>query len=111
MGLRQNPVRRNDPGENGKANQKRVGAYRISRFCALLPDHQGLGLFCREQGHQRIPAEFWAEYFAVAARDDFHAGRQGGGRGHERWMPDFEFLTQPKTMLKLFERVESEETA
>ena len=77
----------------------------VKRCIAIARD------ICREQGHQRIPAEFWAEYFAVAARDDFHAGRQGGGRGHERWMPDFEFLTQPKTMLKLFERVESEETA
>ncbi|MBD9534673.1 hypothetical protein IB227_02260 [Stenotrophomonas sp. STM01] len=62
---------------------------------------------CLAKGHSRIPPEFWAEYFAVAARDDFHSGRQGGGRGHENWMPDFEFMTQPKTMLKLFEREEA----
>ena len=62
---------------------------------------------CRSQGLKRIPPEFWAEYFAVAAKDDFHSGRQGGGRGHENWTPDFEFMTQPKTMLKLFEREEA----
>lgn len=59
---------------------------------------------CRGQGHDRIPPEFWGEYFAVAERDDFHSGRLGGGRGHENWTPDFEYMTQPKTMLKLFER-------
>jgi hypothetical protein len=62
---------------------------------------------CRGQGHTRIPAEFWAEYFAAAAKDEFHSGRLGGGRGHENWTPDFEFMTQPKTMLKLFEREEA----
>jgi len=62
---------------------------------------------CLGQGQTTIPPEFWVEYFAVAARDDFHSGRQGGGRGHENWLPDFEFMTQPKTMLKLFEREEA----
>ena len=62
---------------------------------------------CRGQGHTRIPAEFWAEYFAAAAKDEFHSGRLGGGRGHENWTPDFEYMTQPKTMLKLFEREEA----
>lgn len=77
----------------------------VKRCVAIARD------ICREQGHQRIPPEFWAEFFAVAAKDDFHSGRQGGGRGHENWTPDFEYMTQPKTMLKLFERVESEEVA
>ena len=62
---------------------------------------------CRGQGHSRIPAEFWAEYFAAAARDDFHSGRLGGGRGHENWIPDFDHMTQSKTMLRLFEREEA----
>ncbi len=63
---------------------------------------------CQSQGLRHIPPQFWADYFAAAAADDFHAGRLGGGRGHENWLPDFEFMTQPKTMLKLFERAEGE---
>lgn len=56
----------------------------------------------------RITPEFWADYFAVAAKDDFHAGRVPGGDGHARWVPDFEFLTRPATMLKLYDRAASE---
>jgi hypothetical protein len=67
---------------------------------------------CREDfDSDRVTPEFWAAYFAVAAKDDFHAGRIPGGEGHARWVPDFEFLTRPATMLKLYDRAASEEAA
>lgn len=64
---------------------------------------------CREDfDSDRITPEFWAAYFAVSAKDDFHAGRIPGGEGHAKWVPDFEFLTRPATMLKLYDRAASE---
>lgn len=60
---------------------------------------------CRRQyGAERITAEFWADYFAAAAEDDFLAGRIAGGPGHENWTPDFEYLTRPDVMTKLFDK-------
>ncbi|WP_457097534.1 hypothetical protein [Lysobacter sp. P5_B9] len=55
-----------------------------------------------------VVGEFWADYWAVAHADDFHSGRQRGGKGHENWSPDFEFLTRPATMLKLYDRATAE---
>jgi hypothetical protein len=67
---------------------------------------------CLEQyGNPKVTPEFWDDYWATVDRDDFHAGRRGGGRGHENWIPDFEFLTREDTMLKLFERAENEDAA
>lgn len=58
-----------------------------------------------------ITGEFWNDYWSVAHADDFHSGRQRGGKGHENWVPDFEFLTRPATMLKLYDRAASEDAA
>lgn len=67
-------------------------------------------LICQEQyGSERITPQFWADYFAVAAADDFHAGRVPGGPGHEGWQPDFEYLTRPAVMAKLFDRALADE--
>lgn len=67
---------------------------------------------CREDfDSDRITPEFWTAYFAVAAKDDFYAGRKAGGPGHEKYIPDFELLTRPTTMLKLYDRAASEEAA
>lgn len=57
-----------------------------------------------EYGAERISPHFWTDYFASAAADEFHSGRQVGGRGHENWQPDFEYLTRPATMSKLFDK-------
>lgn len=57
-------------------------------------------------GSERVTPRFWEDYWAACFADDFHAGRAGGGRGHERWLPDFEFLTREDVMLKVFERAE-----
>src|SRR5690606_1181386 len=67
-------------------------------------------LICQEQyGSERITPQFWADYFAVAAADDFCAGRVPGGPGHEGWQPDFEYLTRPAVMAKLFDRALADE--
>jgi ferredoxin len=60
---------------------------------------------CAEQyGGPKVEPKFWQDYFAIAHADDFHAGRQPGGKGHENWRPDFEFLTREDVMLKLYDR-------
>lgn len=65
---------------------------------------------CRQQyGSDRITAEFWGDYFDAVAADDFHAGRVPGGPGHEGWQPDFEYLTRPAVMAKLFDRALADE--
>lgn len=67
---------------------------------------------CREDySSDRITAEFWADYWTAVHEDDFHSGRQRGGRGHENWVPDFEFLTREATMLKVYDRAASENAA
>lgn len=55
-------------------------------------------------GNERITPAFWQAYFESAAEDDFYSGRIGGGRGHENWKPDFEFLLGEKAMAKLYDR-------
>lgn len=57
-----------------------------------------------EYGEPQVTAQFWADYFAACAADPFLSGRQGGGRGHEGWLPDFEYLTREATMLRVYER-------
>jgi hypothetical protein len=65
---------------------------------------------CREDYNiDRITGEFWNDYWAAVHADDFMSGRQQGGKGHEKWAPDFEFLTRPKTMLKVYDRTASED--
>lgn len=60
---------------------------------------------CAEQhGSDRITAEFWEAYFAACAQDDFLSGRGPYTNGHANWLPDFEYLTRPATLLKVYER-------
>ena len=60
---------------------------------------------CQEEyGDPRITAKFWADYLSALQADEFHSGRQGGGKGHDGWIPDFEYVTQRKTMLRVYER-------
>lgn len=67
---------------------------------------------CKENyGSSIVTADFWPDYWAELANDDFHAGRQPGGRGHENWKPDFEFLTREDVMLKVYDRAAAEDAA
>ncbi|MDC7805553.1 hypothetical protein PQS31_01740 [Luteimonas sp BLCC-B24] len=62
-------------------------------------------------GNERVTPKFWQDYFDEVALDDFHAGRQPGGPGHENWKPDFEFLLRETVMAKLFDRAMTEAAA
>lgn len=59
-------------------------------------------------GGERVTPEFWKLYFETAADDDFHAGRQQGGPGHENWKPDFEYLLRETVIAKLADKALSE---
>lgn len=59
-------------------------------------------------GSERVTPAFWQAYFETAADDDFHAGRQPGGAGHENWKPDFEYLLRESVIAKLADRALSE---
>lgn len=65
----------------------------------------------RQYGAAVITAEFWTAYFVEVNRDDFRSGRKSGGKGHENWTPDFEYLTRPDVMTAVFERAMSEDAA
>jgi hypothetical protein len=55
-------------------------------------------------GSEIIVPEFWADYFAALAADDFIAGRTGRPKEHANWRPDFEYVTRPEVIAKAFER-------
>ena len=54
-----------------------------------------------------ITPEFWEQFFAICHGDDFLAGRGPRSPGHEGWTSNFEYLTRPATMLKVFEKSEA----
>lgn len=67
---------------------------------------------CDDQfGDKKITLEFWETYFTTCLEDDFTNGTGPYTGSHANWRPDFEYLTRPATMLKLFERAASEEVA
>ena len=67
---------------------------------------------CKDQyGATTITRQFWDAYFGECAKDDFLAGRQNGGRGHENWKSNFEYLTREEVMLKVFDRATAEAAA
>lgn len=53
---------------------------------------------------ERLTREFWDAYFQQCAEDQHKSGRLGGGKGHENWRPDFEYLTRESVMLSVFEK-------
>jgi hypothetical protein len=59
----------------------------------------------------KITPEFWETYFTACGEDGFHSGRGPYTGSHSNWRPDFEFLTRPTTMLKVFDRATAEDAA
>lgn len=60
---------------------------------------------CEDQfGDKRVTPAFWQAYFEACAEDPFHSGAGPYSGQHANWRPDFEFLTRPATVLKVFER-------
>ncbi|WP_312237332.1 hypothetical protein [Stenotrophomonas sp.] len=67
-------------------------------------------LCTRMFGNERVTPDFWQAYFETVAEDDFLAGRQQGGPGHENWKPDFEYLLRESVIAKAVDRAMSEVT-
>jgi hypothetical protein len=65
----------------------------------------------RLYGDPTIVRRFWEEYWSEIDGDPFKSGRQKGGKNHENWTPDFEYLTRKATMTAVFDRAMSERAA
>lgn len=64
---------------------------------------------CQDQyGSTLVTRKFWDAYFGTCAEDDFRSGRAPGGKGHEHWTPDFEFLTREAVMVSLYDKSTSD---
>lgn len=100
----------------------------LAKPCGLLPKVTKVGREKRSQQVRRvlktaleisaeeyqtidIPAQFWDDYFGACSADPFLSGRQGGGKGHENWKPDFDYLTKIEVMLKVYDRMGGDERA
>jgi len=60
---------------------------------------------CRDQfGSDTITPEFWAAYFSSCALDPFLAGAGPYTGEHASWRPDFEYLTRPAVVVRVFDR-------
>jgi uncharacterized protein YdaU (DUF1376 family) len=67
---------------------------------------------CLEQfGDKRVTPEFWQAYFEACDSDPWMRGDGPYTGAHANWKPDFEFLTKPKTLLRVFERSTQEDAA
>jgi hypothetical protein len=54
-----------------------------------------------------VTRDFWEAYWQTVDADPFCSGRQAGTGAHANWVPDFEYLTRPATMAKLFDKAAS----
>lgn len=60
---------------------------------------------------KKITPEFWDLYFTACGEDGFTSGAGPYTGAHANWRPDFEYLTRPAVMLKVFERATQEDAA
>jgi hypothetical protein len=66
-------------------------------------------LMCQKlYGTEKVVPEFWRQYFEEVAKDDFYAGRQRGGPGHENWKSSFDVVIREKCMAKIFDQAMTE---
>lgn len=56
---------------------------------------------------EHIVRDFWVEYWDACQADEHKSGRAGGGKDHGNWLPTFEYLTRPKTLLEVYERLQA----
>lgn len=67
---------------------------------------------CFDQfGDKRVVPAFWERYFEACSEDPFCNGTGPYTGEHKDWRPDFEYLTRPKTVVKIFEKATQEEVA
>ena len=57
-----------------------------------------------QDGEERKSLEFWTAYFEECEASNFLNGKGPYTNGHENWRPDFDFLMQGKTVLKVYEK-------
>ncbi len=62
-------------------------------------------------GSKVITRQFWIDYWATVDADPFSSGRSTPSEEHPNWVPDFEFLTRPARIAKLFDKAMSEPSA
>jgi len=78
---------------------RRANVKRCLRVAALI---------CQDQfGDSKVTPEFWSAYFASVRADPFLSGAGPYSGSHANWRPDFEYLTRPETVEKVFDRAVS----
>lgn len=111
-----------------KVTDEAIEAFNASpitkRNGGAIPNVSGVGIEKRRQQVKRcasvardicrlmfesesVTPEFWGAYWATVAEDPFASGRQAGTGAHANWVPDFEYLTRPDVMAKLFDKAAS----
>lgn len=67
---------------------------------------------CIDQfGDRRVTPAFWQAYFAACNADRWMRGDGPYTGDHANWTPDFEYLTRPTTVVKVFEKATQEDAA
>lgn len=81
------------------SDTRRANVKRCLRVAALI---------CQDQfGDSKVTPEFWRAYFASVKCDPFLSGAGPYSGSHANWRPDFEFLTRPETVEKVFDKAVS----
>lgn len=64
---------------------------------------------CKQlNGETIITPKFWHDYFGECANDPFKNGTGPYTAPHEHWRPDFDYLTRPEVMTKVFDKAMSD---
>lgn len=123
-----------DLGEKNRERLKQVTADAISTFNAILGKPNGalaavhLANDVRESqirrcvpvardicqrlyGSTTVTEKFWTDYWTEVDKDEFKSGKRAGGKGHENWKPDFDYLTRKDVMTSVFDKAMSEAAA
>lgn len=81
------------------SDTRRANVKRCLRVAALI---------CQDQfADSKVTPEFWRAYFASVKCDPFLSGAGPYSGSHANWRPDFEFLTRPETVEKVFDKAVS----
>jgi hypothetical protein len=97
---------------NGRLASVSAKVGRKTRLKQVDRSLQTASEICEDQfSDKKITPEFWEMYFTACLEDDFTSGVGPYTGQHANWRPDFEYLTRPATMLKIFERATNQEAA
>lgn len=97
---------------NGKLRAVSTTVGRKTRLKNVDRCLQTASEICEDQFQdKKITPAFWEMYFRACLDDDFANGTGPYSNEHANWRPDFEYLTRPPVMLKMFERATDQENA